>query len=315
MNLQNKILFMLFALGTIFGGCDSLIYDDLSDCPQGVYVKFYSMTPCQVDSLYPSDIRNLNVYAFDKNDILISSQEVKDATLGKNYRLLVPVPSHGLYTFVAWGGINDHYTLQSFQTGKTTKKEVLLSLKHAQTVAENLTGTKLYQGISPAVMMPDPKDVGSWYEYTAVNMQEVTNRIEVIVEGLPETDVKNYSIGLTLRNSDYTFDGQIAMKGDSINYPAQTTVTGEVISAKFTTLKLATGYHDWIIIKDTKNNKVLYHGDLLGTLLLKNPNVNLACDHDFVIRFRAKDKCECGTYVITEIFVNNWLVHSYETEL
>ena len=41
MNLRNKILITLFTLGTIFWGCDSLIYDDLADCPQGVYVKFY----------------------------------------------------------------------------------------------------------------------------------------------------------------------------------------------------------------------------------------------------------------------------------
>jgi hypothetical protein len=70
-----------------------------------------------------------------------------------------------------------------------------------------------------------------------------------------------------------------------------------------------------LVVFHKASGKELYRGDLLGTLLLKNPNVNLACDHDFVVRFTTEDKCDCGTYTIMEIWVNNWLVHSYEAAL
>ena len=62
MNVQNKILITLFALGTIFWSCDSLIYDDLADCPQGVYVKFYSMTPCAADSTFLGSVSSLTLF-------------------------------------------------------------------------------------------------------------------------------------------------------------------------------------------------------------------------------------------------------------
>lgn len=48
--LRIKIFMVILTLGALLWGCDSLIYDDLSDCPQGVYVKFFAMTPCDVDS-------------------------------------------------------------------------------------------------------------------------------------------------------------------------------------------------------------------------------------------------------------------------
>ena len=49
-------------------GCDSAVFDDLSDCPQGVNFHFYSQTPCGQFPDYPSDIRQVRVFAFDEKD-------------------------------------------------------------------------------------------------------------------------------------------------------------------------------------------------------------------------------------------------------
>ena len=46
-------------------GCDSAVFDNLSDCPQGVNFHFYSQTPCEQFPNYPSDIRQVRVFAFD----------------------------------------------------------------------------------------------------------------------------------------------------------------------------------------------------------------------------------------------------------
>jgi len=80
-------------------------------------------------------------------------------------------------------------------------------------------------------------------------------------------------------------------------------------------LKLETGQENTLVIKSKEGETELFRGSLLGTLLLKNPEVNLACDHDFVIDFTAEDQCDCGEYIILEIRVNNWLVHSYQTNV
>ena len=52
-------------------GCDSAVFDDLSDCPQGVNFHFYSQTPCGQFPDYPSDIRQVRVFAFDEKDVQI----------------------------------------------------------------------------------------------------------------------------------------------------------------------------------------------------------------------------------------------------
>ena len=47
-------------------GCNLTVFDDLSDCPQGVNFQFYSQTPCEQFPYYPSDIRQIRVFAFDE---------------------------------------------------------------------------------------------------------------------------------------------------------------------------------------------------------------------------------------------------------
>ena len=74
-NLRSRIVATLAIMtGTFFlgGGCDSVIYEDMLDCPQGVYLRFYTKTPCDADSLYPADIKNLNVFVFDEEDRFVA---------------------------------------------------------------------------------------------------------------------------------------------------------------------------------------------------------------------------------------------------
>ena len=106
MKLLNKLTITLFALGMIFASCDTLIYDNLEDCPQGVYVKFFSMTPCDTDSSFIGDVSSLTLFAFDKNDKLVITTTKTNVTLSRDYDILVPV-SNGEFSFIAWAGLND----------------------------------------------------------------------------------------------------------------------------------------------------------------------------------------------------------------
>ena len=70
-------------------GCDSAVFDNLSDCPQGVNFHFYSQTPCEQFPNYPSDIRQVRVFAFDEKDVLVSEFSDKKAVLSADYSLPV----------------------------------------------------------------------------------------------------------------------------------------------------------------------------------------------------------------------------------
>ena len=43
---------------------------------------------------------------------------------------------------------------------------------------------------------------------------------------------------------------------------------------------------------------------------------NLNCEHDIDLKFLIKDKCkDCGNYMCAGVFINDWFVHSFKTEL
>ena len=111
-------------------GCDSAVFDDLSDCPQGVNFHFYSQTPCGQFPDYPSDIRQVRVFVFDEKDVLVSEFSDKKAVLSADYSLSVTLRHTGKLTFVAWGGRNlEAYDFSGFKEGVTTKQEMWVALR------------------------------------------------------------------------------------------------------------------------------------------------------------------------------------------
>lgn len=317
MNIQNKILMTLFALGTILWGCDSLIYEDLSDCPQGVYVKFYSMTPCAVDSTFIGQVSDLHLFAFNEQDILVSVATQKNVNLDKNNQTLVSL-TNGYYTFIGWAGVNDKFTTAAFKEGITTKKDVMLTLKSKNKQAEALGVHQVWQGESPVVFLQDPAVVGTEYKYTAVNLQEVTNRINVEVElhesVLGDTNPKDFVIEISSANGTMNIDGTMPLKTDILTYPSVVNYSDNKLKAQYSLMDLKTGYNSQITVRNTVKNETIWQSDLLGSILLKNDNVNLECNNDFDVKFVIKDKClDCGTYICWAIYVNDWQIHSYET--
>ncbi len=325
MNLRNKIWITLFALGTILGSCDSLIYDDLADCPQGVYVKFYSMTPCESDSTFLGNVSSLTVFAFDENDRLETTVTQQNVTLSSDYEVLIPV-SDGNFTFVAWTGVDDNFTKGTFTPGTTTKRDVMLTLKSTAGVAVNLSGKQVWQGESPVVFLPDPEEYAGFYEHTAVNLQEVTNRVELIVEfdktTMKEYDLEELHAEVASGNGIMRIDGTMPTNQDVLVYPSSTPVYDDNIATwNYNMMDLRTGYDNKLYIYYTGNvedGETVFNGDLIAMILLAadNGKVNLDCDNDFIIKVVIKDYCvECWTHFSCSIYVNNWLVHSYSTEL
>ena len=310
MNLHYRSILLISVVMLAFlSGC---IKDNLDDCFQGVNVRFYSMTPCQIDTTYPGDIKDITLCVFDKNDVLVSTRKASDISIGKDYSQNVETPS-GLLSAVAWSGLkSEFFDVQSLKVGSTTKHDLLFRLKRAANSVPDLLSNKVYYGESPAIYVPETDNSADILEYTSIDMQEITNRIRIYIEGLPR--VSDYEVEIESNNGSMNLDGSIA-QDNLIKYSAEHFDRDGMLDAYFTLLKLDTGHSNTLVIRSKITGTELYRGSLLGTLLLKNPDINLACDHDFIIKFTTKDQCSCGTYMITEIWVNNWLVHSYDTEM
>lgn len=310
MNLRCKQILGIGAISiSLLTGC---IKEGEKDCPQGtINVTFYSQTPCQIEKYFPEEIRDISLYLFDKNDILIDhQQETSIGRVGEYTHTFTA--SNGIYSVIAWTGLEPvHYDLNTLQNGITTKEDLLFQLKHTSEGSSGLNNNTLFFGESKAVYLSEVINTSSNPENISINLQEITNRIRVIINGLP--DPGNHEIILESDNGSMLINGVI-MPEQAFPYTGIDLVRDGILESAFTLLKLETGHKSTLIVKNKISGEELYRGDLLGTLLLKNPDINLKCEHDFVIEFTAQDQCECGTYMITEIWVNNWLVHSYDTE-
>ncbi len=321
MNLRSKILMTLFALGTILmSSCDSLIYEDMTDCPQGVYVKFYSMTPCAVDSAFIGNVPSLTVFAFDDRDLLAVVVVEQNVNLNSDFNVFFPV-SNGNYSFTAWAGIDGNFDVRSFTPGVTTKKDVMLALNATDAIAANLQNTRVWRGESPVVNLPNPAEYGTVYKYTAVNLQEVTNRIKLIVEIDPlveDVTPQDLAVAVSSANGVININGTMPIGSEILNYPIlNTSYTDNSVTWDFTLMELVTGYNNRLNIVYAERDHVVFNGDLIGSILLNTieNNVNLACENDFTVKFVLRDYCaECATHFSCGIFVNGWPVHSYEIE-
>lgn len=105
MKFLNKF-FGVLSLAATFAtltGCDAMFHDDLANCPQGVYVNFYTKTSCETKERDLGKVSNLHVLAFDYNHKLVAVKEEKDIFLTRDYKVLMPV-GNGTYSFLGWTG-------------------------------------------------------------------------------------------------------------------------------------------------------------------------------------------------------------------
>ena len=80
MNLLAKICASCATLVAVFAmySCDAIFHDELADCPQGVYVRFYQQTPCHLKNSAIGQVNNLVVLAFDKHTGLLANYVATD---------------------------------------------------------------------------------------------------------------------------------------------------------------------------------------------------------------------------------------------
>ena len=286
------------------------------------------MTPCETDSTFIGNVTALSVFAFDENDKLVITHQQQNASLTRDFEVLMPV-SNGNYTFVAWAGVSDKFSVEGFTPGTTTKKDVMMTLKMNDKTAVQLGNDKVWQGESRTVNLPDPALSGAQYRYTAVNLREVTNRMKLIIEfdrkTMKEKLPKDLRVKVSSANNIMNIDGTTKRNGTPIEYPAQDVViTDDAGEWNYSLLDLITGMNNNLKVTleeegdDSGEEKIVFDGDLIASILLraKESGVSLDCENDFVVKFEIKDYCvECWTHFSCNIYVNNWLVHSYSTDM
>lgn len=282
------------------------------DCAQGFTLSFYSKVPCRADTAYVGNTAQLTLCIFDENEVLVASRQKENVNLHKPYTEEFEIDG-GQYTVITWCGIgHTHFEISELQHGVTRKDDLLFRLNRQGELATSIQGTRVFTGESAVIDVPQYKVPRSELPHSAVNLLEVTNRLTIEVEGLLLTE--DYEVFIEADNGSMNIDGTLAAD-EHIQYAADDLSVPGLLKVHFTLLKLVQGQDYQLVIKHKTTNAELFRGDLPENLLLRNPAINFGCDHDFNIHFKADDVCDCDTYTILEIWVNDWLVYSYDTEL
>lgn len=308
----------------LFTSCDKLIYEDLEECPQGVYISFYHQTPCMDEPIPVGEVEGLYVFAFDLNDVLVKKERVEGSVdLVKAYKVELPPVEKGQYSFIAWAGATKKYfDLGDFVEGKTTKTDIMMSLREKGGNAASLQDHAVWQGESKVVSLPDRKTHGSVFDEISINMLEVTNRINLTLklhESVCEKlDIDDFEIMISSANGTTLINKRMPLNAAKLNYPG-TKVSKDETSIKlvYTLMELKSGYNNVLKVYNKKEDKTYFLEDLLGKVLLENPNVNLECEHDFDIVMEIEDKCkDCpDNNLVVSILINNYQIHSFSVDL
>ena len=348
MNLPNKLtgVFFTLGLGFLLSGCESMFHDDLDNCPQAVYVKLYNTT-CKADSIGLNTQSNVHLLAFDEDNKLAASAELKDIDLGNKQKgfteVRLPIKSDTpdqdrVYNIYAWTGVNGKFSADA-KIGQK-KDEIFASLRSgAESQYMNLGSDRVYFGqAGRSVVLKNPAKNGSQEDHIAVPVGELTYRLNVSVvldksmlgrKNPPS--IREFGLQINSGNGTYNYDGTHAINSAINGYQPNGPVVynDTALVAKYTVMDLQTGLGSQVRISHSKNGQTrdvempidIQH-DLIAAILAyasKPENkfsFNLNCEHDIDLKFLIKDKCDgCGQYMCTGVFINDWLVHTFDTEL
>jgi len=298
------------AILSVIAGCNSAIYDDLSECPQGIDFKFYRQTPCESHPTYPSEFKQVKIFAFDGDGVLAGEFTDEHINLSADYQLSVLLPHIENFTFVAWGGEHlEDYRFSSFEKGKTRKEDMLLSLLHE---GEKRKPSPLYWGTCKAPANAGiHENEGTVYETVAFHMEEMTNRVRLTVKGLSKSD--SYAVLVTDDNDRYNFAGNFS-PSTPFDYIPVLQKENTVLHANFTLMKIAEKQDIQLSIINTTTGKTIYTADLVDDLIMYRsesgePPYSLTCTHDFEIVLTIEN------HALVRAVVNDWNIISRPVEL
>ncbi len=311
----------------LMGGCHSSVYEQLDGCARDLEVSLYSQTECATQRSYPAEIKSVLLVAYNEKGEVVATQTYEGA-LSEQTKVKMRIPSSESIRVAAWSGLDkDCFEV----TPMVPAKELFAKLR----TDINLKGRVVYRGVSQQVPLKPLNRLGT-PEVTPVevNMTELTNRVTVHITGLEEPEKVSLTVSsandrysgdgrmlTTAQDNPYKYVAEIVRKPNTYVGPpepgCEAEHNGELI-ATFTTLGLESGHNSFVTISKEGAQQPLQQ-NLIALILSaarKGADINMRCDRDFTVDLKVKrcPNCDEG-YQVAWIKVNNWLVHSVDTDL
>ncbi len=247
----------MVALTTLTMNSCSMMNEDLSDCPTGLYVNFVYDYNIQRADMFKDHVGGLTLYVYDESDHLVAQRTVSGSELlryGYNIHFTQDelAPDH-TYRLVAVAMQKD-WKMASAITGYEVssgdnRKSLTVTLTHQEgrpygsvsnvapldTMWHTLTTLKAYEATQPAAThyrlsangtaksngVETVSIVKDEPTYATVSLIRDTNHLNIALRELDtpeEVDDKNYEVFIIDANTDVDFENNLITPSDSVVY-------------------------------------------------------------------------------------------------
>lgn len=218
--LKTAKRYMLAAfVATLAAGLASCerMFDDEGDCDVTHELRFRYDKNLKWADAFPSEVKSVNLYAFDSNGIFVREYRGRGEALSQpDYSIVLDLPA-GDYTLLAWCGLENEgadaesFTVPQPVAGVTTLEEMTCSLntKSRAGAYSDERLNFLYHGCMD-VSLVDNHD-GKTIVHT-MNLTKDTNHIRIILQELSsEEDMNpdNYGIRIEAVNGVLAYDNEV----------------------------------------------------------------------------------------------------------
>ncbi len=183
--------------------CDSVIYDDLDPCPQGLVLRFVYDYNMEFANAFPSQVSCLTVNFYDAQGRYVTTRtETSSVLADENWRMTVDLDP-GQYTIIAYGGIQcDQASFAYTSTPSPSSTLTDLSLVLKPELLTQPLGQPLhhlfYGRLDIEVLESDTE-----YRQATVPMLKDTNNLRILLQNIDGTPVidTDYNYTLTAKNT------------------------------------------------------------------------------------------------------------------
>ncbi len=269
---------LLWALTLALGGC-SVVFDDLSDCPQGVTVRLWHDMPDERFEIPSSDRAVLLVFNADGTyRESYSVQEGFNGTAAHTFQL-TNLPK-GNYSFVGFRALRDCFTADElgFMPGVTKRDEAVFRLQYTGGQVTQEPHHVFSSGYTEAQIITHD-------EHFDVYMPQLTNIIVLRTVNM-EPVADQFTISINDDNSNYYLDNSFASCG-KFNYISNCTKDAQgQLCGRLTIMRLASGRQPRLTVENTSDGSEFFSADLVALIEKIVKDVDFEKDHYFEIVLR-----------------------------
>ena len=330
---------LLCAVLFLFGitSC-SMMYDDLEDCPSGVWVKLeMTYKGKYIAPNFADDLNNVAIWVFDQNGTYIDKYTENGENLKKNNNTMLLPIDPGKYKMVVWSGTEDaNYEVTDMISGISTINDLKVRVARNQ---NNRQGNKLSSLWHGQIENAEVKK--SRYTHLTVGLIKNTNTIISVLQVSDKSlDSDDYTFEIIAENGYMGYDNKLLQDTPAnVNYDAYFLETAlvsnqdndgnetslSVSRAELNTLRLMSNDNTRFVVTEKSTGVNILNINLTEYLLLTREHYNGSngttmspqayLDYEDMYRVVFFLVPSGNSYLLTEMEINGWIVRINNTEL